>query len=172
MIRRPPRSTLFPYTTLFRSLIRGLGPAVPVVGAGRHDRRDHGEHVRPDQPLVIIRGVVGAGHHHGADALLERGPIDVVGERHVLILGPELGVAVVLPGVGVEARGAHVRAVDHRVGASEVAAGVVTGRPGQGGDHDSRDRLALPGRRSGVDPDPLPPLTQLRAPSFGDVYPR
>src|SRR5258708_8987082 len=27
MIRRPPRSTLFPYTTLFRSLER-LGPAV------------------------------------------------------------------------------------------------------------------------------------------------
>src|SRR5215211_9068588 len=26
MIRRPPRSTLFPYTTLFRS---GAGPAVP-----------------------------------------------------------------------------------------------------------------------------------------------
>src|SRR2546421_5846249 len=25
MIRRPPRSTLFPYTTLFRSLFRGLG---------------------------------------------------------------------------------------------------------------------------------------------------
>src|SRR5438477_7972914 len=25
MIRRPPRSTLFPYTTLFRSLIVGLG---------------------------------------------------------------------------------------------------------------------------------------------------
>src|SRR5260370_2954010 len=25
MIRRPPRSTLFPYTTLFRSLQRGLG---------------------------------------------------------------------------------------------------------------------------------------------------
>src|SRR3989475_7817120 len=24
MIRRPPRSTLFPYTTLFRSLVRGL----------------------------------------------------------------------------------------------------------------------------------------------------
>src|SRR3712207_8677562 len=26
MIRRPPRSTLFPYTTLFRSVV-GLGPA-------------------------------------------------------------------------------------------------------------------------------------------------
>src|SRR5438270_6385399 len=26
MIRRPPRSTLFPYTTLFRSIMRGNGP--------------------------------------------------------------------------------------------------------------------------------------------------
>src|SRR2546425_5858364 len=26
MIRRPPRSTLFPYTTLFRSVERDLGP--------------------------------------------------------------------------------------------------------------------------------------------------
>src|SRR5260370_17455880 len=26
MIRRPPRSTLFPYTTLFRSSVTGLGP--------------------------------------------------------------------------------------------------------------------------------------------------
>src|SRR5256885_14021744 len=28
MIRRPPRSTLFPYTTLFRSVRRGLGGPV------------------------------------------------------------------------------------------------------------------------------------------------
>src|SRR3712207_8167424 len=38
MIRRPPRSTLFPYTTLFRSIIEvpSSGGAVPVflVGAG------------------------------------------------------------------------------------------------------------------------------------------
>src|SRR5258708_18723415 len=27
MIRRPPRSTLFPYTTLFRSLFSGFDPA-------------------------------------------------------------------------------------------------------------------------------------------------
>src|SRR2546430_10273846 len=27
MIRRPPRSTLFPYTTLFRSVLRREGPA-------------------------------------------------------------------------------------------------------------------------------------------------
>src|SRR5258708_13329188 len=31
MIRRPPRSTLFPYTTLFRSVFdRGAGPALQV----------------------------------------------------------------------------------------------------------------------------------------------
>src|SRR3712207_1477230 len=32
MIRRPPRSTLFPYTTLFRSFLHGL-PGVDQVGA-------------------------------------------------------------------------------------------------------------------------------------------
>src|SRR5437762_4922585 len=31
MIRRPPRSTLFPYTTLFRSVPSRLDPAPPVV---------------------------------------------------------------------------------------------------------------------------------------------
>src|SRR5260221_7046533 len=34
MIRRPPRSTLFPYTTLFRS-----GPAAPVADRGRRRGR-------------------------------------------------------------------------------------------------------------------------------------
>src|SRR5258705_7836811 len=32
MIRRPPRSTLFPYTTLFRS---GLATCIPVRGKGK-----------------------------------------------------------------------------------------------------------------------------------------
>src|SRR6266581_6276464 len=31
MIRRPPRSTLFPYTTLFRSLLRGAWPTARVT---------------------------------------------------------------------------------------------------------------------------------------------
>src|SRR5260221_2785266 len=31
MIRRPPRSTLFPYTTLFRSVIVYVAPACPCV---------------------------------------------------------------------------------------------------------------------------------------------
>src|SRR5689334_23924010 len=35
MIRRPPRSTLFPYTTLFRSRGRGAGRPVPQDRASR-----------------------------------------------------------------------------------------------------------------------------------------
>src|SRR5690242_21406438 len=34
MLRRPPRSTLFPYTTLFRSLVAVAGAAPAVGGAG------------------------------------------------------------------------------------------------------------------------------------------
>src|SRR2546422_1797568 len=41
MIRRPPRSTLFPYTTLFRS--RNIGrrgePAAPVLDVGEDEYR-------------------------------------------------------------------------------------------------------------------------------------
>src|SRR3712207_7456798 len=58
MIRRPPRSTLFPYTTLFRSVPRGLraarlrpgeDPARPEPG--RLDARDPGRRRRAlDRP--------------------------------------------------------------------------------------------------------------------------
>src|ERR1043165_9397450 len=44
MIRRPPRSTLFPYTTLFRSL---------VVDAGRHIAEVRRRHVLPAHRLEI-----------------------------------------------------------------------------------------------------------------------
>src|SRR3989442_5148135 len=51
MIRRPPRSTLFPYTTLFRSKITVLSqlhghPAFPIMGFRRprgHDREGRSE---------------------------------------------------------------------------------------------------------------------------------
>src|ERR1039457_2585415 len=38
MIRRPPRSTLFPYTTLFRSLLRGPGFLQPPAALLCPDR--------------------------------------------------------------------------------------------------------------------------------------
>src|SRR2546430_12666981 len=47
MIRRPPRSTLFPYTTLFRSRIaigpEALGPVVPAAGLGGVHQQDRSE---------------------------------------------------------------------------------------------------------------------------------
>src|SRR3989442_14063901 len=49
MIRRPPRSTLFPYTTLFRSRAhagaRGLGAALRRRPAGQDRGDDGGHHV-------------------------------------------------------------------------------------------------------------------------------
>src|SRR5258707_9762709 len=49
MIRRPPRSTLFPYTTLFRPRPpfgrRGAGPAARAQPRSRQDRPDG--HPRP-----------------------------------------------------------------------------------------------------------------------------
>src|SRR2546422_11390082 len=77
MIRRPPRSTLFPYTTLFRSLVArpqapdealalDLGEA-RVRGARHLARRDLEAHPGPSQerapPLLegLDQRVVGAG---------------------------------------------------------------------------------------------------------------
>src|SRR5256885_13965581 len=51
MIRRPPRSTLFPYTTLFRSLFApgGAGPQPQRPG------KRPGQHL-PDRMVVVVRG--------------------------------------------------------------------------------------------------------------------
>src|SRR3712207_7049296 len=59
MIRRPPRSTLFPYTTLFRSPVRDAAPPLP-----------HG----------VRRGHVG---RRGGDRGVARGRVDAggVGDR-------------------------------------------------------------------------------------------
>src|SRR5260370_38372445 len=40
MIRRPPRSTLFPYTTLFRALQPRVAGAVHLAHPARAERRD------------------------------------------------------------------------------------------------------------------------------------
>src|SRR5687768_17625407 len=54
MIRRPPRSTLFPYTTLFRSRPDGR-PARPRRGAA-HDRREPpGDRAPPGRVLADER---------------------------------------------------------------------------------------------------------------------
>src|SRR2546430_8951957 len=55
MIRRPPRSTLFPYTTLFRS-IRGRRPPEEIAGAESQTAAMH-EKVA-DRELARDEGVV------------------------------------------------------------------------------------------------------------------
>src|SRR2546427_5665139 len=53
MIRRPPRSTLFPYTTLFRSNGRGLPFGIEVAGFSEE------EGVRFGVPFIGSRALVG-----------------------------------------------------------------------------------------------------------------
>src|SRR2546427_5854101 len=52
MIRRPPRSTLFPYTTLFRSLLRSRPEHAPEIAVGRQRPggaiAEHALEVAPD----------------------------------------------------------------------------------------------------------------------------
>src|SRR3712207_8750020 len=54
MIRRPPRSTLFPYTTLFRSALE-LGPGIGAAPEHRQSRPRH-EGVQPSKlhPLHLL----------------------------------------------------------------------------------------------------------------------
>src|SRR3712207_7608744 len=76
MIRRPPRSTLFPYTTLFRS-------AVDV----RRRRLHRGRQVEDDR--VVVVGLVDV-HHRFAD-LPGEGQLGT-GERLGAVLPDDLGV--------------------------------------------------------------------------------
>src|SRR2546430_11586569 len=49
MIRRPPRSTLFPYTTLFRSSDNNRYRTSTTPDRVRAERRDHAERCRADR---------------------------------------------------------------------------------------------------------------------------
>src|SRR5438876_8736667 len=51
MLRRSPRSTLFPYTTLFRSSSFRLR----VSDRGRHRGGTHGARITSETPTVLIR---------------------------------------------------------------------------------------------------------------------
>src|SRR2546430_4673174 len=51
MIRRPPRSTLFPYTTLFRSVADVIGQRIEGARDGERDQQDHAEDEAVDDAL-------------------------------------------------------------------------------------------------------------------------
>src|SRR3712207_8187075 len=73
MIRRPPRSTLFPYTTLFRSR-----HAAPFHGAGLEDIGEFGAHF-PDRPGVPVDRDLFSLEIVETAKLID--PVDVVGMR-------------------------------------------------------------------------------------------
>src|SRR3712207_7559260 len=84
MIRRPPRSTLFPYTTLFRSKedekcsqeeegpawARGLGSpdtGAPGVRASTNEFGGDANTVTPQQPVKVVRGYVVRSEEHTSE---------------------------------------------------------------------------------------------------------
>src|SRR2546425_13371230 len=98
MIRRPPRSTLFPYTTLFRSLLVLAGDQLDAVGradlgaqAACHALgppllvREHAVRAAPtagDRPAGGAALLGGLHRYLGPEQALQR-------ERHALERGPE-----------------------------------------------------------------------------------
>src|SRR3989449_11492589 len=85
MIRRPPRSTLFPYTTLFRSLEYGADAALPrVVDGAELDGR-------PPQ-----EDVAGVGAERASDDVDERGLArTILAEQDVDLSGSQIEVDAV-----------------------------------------------------------------------------
>src|SRR3712207_7985572 len=60
MIRRPPRSTLFPYTTLFRSVLLPH----PLHAAGQRPEPGPGRRAAAADDRHVHRGVAGGGGAH------------------------------------------------------------------------------------------------------------
>src|SRR5258708_18074328 len=60
MIRRPPRSTLFPYTTLFRSTY--------MANPHAHSITTHSVQIQPQQHIADVADVVGKSHNKHCDA--------------------------------------------------------------------------------------------------------
>src|SRR3989442_13417996 len=174
MIRRPPRSTLFPYTTLFRSVqvlveriqhllgglgvvLEGLGPRVESGGAARR----HGAHP-PD----------GLREHGGRDALglglqqaHDEGPTDALAIQVAPVDAQVVEQGDVVGGVGVPAvlradwsaglaAGIALIHRDHPVVRRELGGGV-HGSGGAAPDFD--DRLQARGRER----EDGKPLTEL-----------
>src|SRR3712207_3295426 len=66
MIRRPPRSTLFPYTTLFRSHQVAMNMLRPI--SRKYDRAEHEYPKELDMLAAMIDGLAESGASEGAGA--------------------------------------------------------------------------------------------------------
>src|SRR5260370_27000114 len=93
MIRRPPRSTLFPYTTLFRSVLdceaADLDVAVEAAGSAQREAAPSG-HVAVDLAAdtdvgPLDRGLGGGGVVHGHVAARLLLPLDRAADLEVAL---------------------------------------------------------------------------------------
>src|SRR5438445_12028796 len=66
MLRRPPRSTLFPYTTLFRSIVEFGGRALTVPTTVSNAKADRPISFKLDVMPVFMKAGCNQGSCHGA----------------------------------------------------------------------------------------------------------
>src|SRR3712207_6010899 len=113
MIRRPPRSTLFPYTTLFRSVYHVLAEAQRLGGVCAFIDAEHAmdplyaQKIGVDiDELLVSQPDYGEQALEIADMLVRSGPVDVVAVDSVAALTPraELEGQVADTTVGLQAR--------------------------------------------------------------------
>src|SRR5688572_31825475 len=92
MIRRPPRSTLFPYTTLFRSSMCAYGPApaflnLPAPGGRRlQDRKStrlNSSHSQISYAVFCLKKKRLTVKGHAPAATLHRASSDLLDRAHV-----------------------------------------------------------------------------------------
>src|SRR2546421_10033104 len=79
MIRRPPRSTLFPYTTLFRSRILDAGGEIAGKAVCESLCFSGGSHTSDPMPVhnPHKRGYTAGGSSSGSGALVAAGEVDM-----------------------------------------------------------------------------------------------
>src|SRR3712207_7945992 len=70
MIRRPPRSTLFPYTTLFRSRAEGGVDGLSKLSGGFASTLSFGTHNLPEHRVIRV-----------STSVVSNGGADVLGHR-------------------------------------------------------------------------------------------
>src|SRR3712207_8949824 len=66
MIRRPPRSALFPYTTLFRSVYYDDSGKIPLLECVRHAERERLKTV-PHRGYLPIEGLAARSEEHTSE---------------------------------------------------------------------------------------------------------
>src|SRR5256712_13772904 len=117
MIRRPPRSTLFPYTTLFRSVL-----AAKAVEAAQRQLIPE----RWEEPGAVVGGRLAAtvGDVHAREVRQQPGDRGAVAEQR-LTEAASVELRADLEAARVRERGGHVKSAR---GVADVAGGVPAGR--------------------------------------------